>query len=295
MVSPASKVPSQQRHCLRGNHNAPATKFMSNAGWVANAGRDVWCKDCVAKLTTREDALRYCWENHREWSEDAWSKAMQRARESLSKDKTYVKVNSDRQRALEERFAMQFFPNYISRKPYYKYFDPGDETFEHAIRSGRFDQHVENEEAPRSRVKVYSKRFSGSFTEDELAYLEEFYDNLGGDEIDDYIDREYIKKLAKASLAANKAQEDYNACHCTCYVVRDTMDIFDMRDKSSSLTAFQKKAKTTAVKTSWSQWSRDLAQKEIYAPKITWPKDDIDKTLEEFQHIISAVQGGVPS
>lgn len=287
----ASHAPAPTRHCFRGDHDAPASKFANNADWAENAGRDLWCKDCVAKLTTRSDMMRYCWENHRAWSEDAWSAAIAKAREQLAGDKTYLRSNGERRKVLEERFACQSFPAIISKKTYYKYFDPAGETFDHAMATGRFVQ--QSSESPHSTRASYSPQFNGNFSKEDLAYLEEFYNNLGGDEIDDYIDREYIKKLAKASLAANKAQDDYNSGRGSIDDVNRTLDNFDKLAKSSNLTAFQKKAKATAAKTSWSEWSKELINKEIYAPVIHWPKDDIDRTLEEFQHIVSAVQGGV--
>lgn len=297
MPSPSSShALPPTRQCLRGNHTMPVTMFYANPGWAENAGRDVWCKDCAAKLTTRDGALRYFWDNHREWSEDAWLAALTKAREKLAKERAYQNASGERKLALEERFAVRELFALMNRKTFYKYHDPGDETFENALASGRFDEVVfaddDKSQQQQSKKKTYSSRFNGSFTEGELAYLEDFYDSMGGDDIDDYMDRNYIKKLAKASLAADKAQDDYNAGRCDFKVVADAMDNFDKLAKSSNLTAFQKKEKSKTAKTSWSEWSRRLIEKEIYAPKVEWPKDDIDKTLDEYQHILAAVKGG---
>ena len=159
-----------------------ARNFYSNKGWVNNGARDVWCKDCVAKLTTRDDLQRYFWENHREWSAPAWDAATRKARETLSMNKTYQAANAERKLALEERFAVREMLGIMNKVAYYKYYDPGEETYEAAIASGRFDVE-ETPSEPRSKTKVYSSTFNGSFTEADLAYLTKFYNDMGGDDI----------------------------------------------------------------------------------------------------------------
>lgn len=279
------------RQCLRGNHTVDARNFYSNKGWVDNGSRDVWCKDCVAKITTRDELQRYFWENHREWSAPAWDAAVRKARETLTMNKTYQSANAERKQALEDRFAVREMLGLMNKVSYYRYYDPGSETYEAAIASGRFDV-VETPSDPKSKTKVYSPTFNGSFTEADLAYLTKFYNDMGGDDIDDAFDRDSVIKLAKASLAVDKAQDDYNAGRCDIQTVSNAISAQQLLAKSLNITAVQKKAKDTTHRTSWSEWSRSLVEKEIYAPKIEWPKDDIDRILEQYQHILVAVKGG---
>lgn len=286
-----SRLPLTTRQCLRGNHTVDAKNFYSNKGWVDNGALDVWCKDCVAKLTTRDELQRYFWANHREWSPQAWDASVRKARELLVSNKTYQSANIERRQALVERFAVHEMIGIMNRVAYYRYHDPGTETYEDAVASGKFDVNDAPAEA-RPRTKVFSATFNGSFTEADLAYLTKFYNDMGGDDIEDAFDRDSVVKLAKASLAVDKAQDDYNAGRCDINTVSNAISAQQLLAKSLNITAVQKKAKDTTRRTSWSEWSRSLVEKEIYAPKVTWPKDDIDMVLDQYQHVVAAIKGG---
>lgn len=299
----ASHAAAPTRACTKCGKTHPLTQFASNSRWSSNSHRDAWCLDCAKRMSSKEDVQHYFWDNHRQWSERLWEHCIAKAREELAGNTTYQRGNAERRAKLEEAAAARRVPSVMNLKAYYAYAPSEPIPFERALEAGKFDVVKEGEPdssasaattkipPPKARVRTYSAKFNGSFTEQELAYLNNFYDNLGGDDLDDFALQEYVKKFAKASLAYDKAQDDYNNARCGIDVVKDAMSQFDTLAKSSNLAACQRKKNEIRQRNSWSEWTKGLLEKEIYAPHIEWPKDDIDKTLEEYQHIIAAIKG----
>lgn len=288
-----SHAAADKRRCEKCGKRLLPTEFYMNKLWYGNQQRDSWCRDCAAKMTTREEACRYFWENHRAWSELAWQSALSKARGKLSKDNSYINATHEQRQYLEERYAVPELLAIMGSAKYYGYHDPGSKLFEEAWDEGEFEPAVVEDKKPKRKgEKIYSSKFFGSYTQEELDYLNDFYESLGveDEEEDSGFDVDMFKKLSIYALIANRLLEDYRNGKCDLKSATDATAAYNNLAKNLNITALQKKAKTN-FRTSWSEWSKGLAAKEIYAPVVEWPQDDIDKTLAEYKHIVSSTQG----
>lgn len=264
------------------------TDFYGNKGWEEQLKYDIWCKACVNKCTTKEQMKEYFWENNRAWTESIWNSAVRRAENLARMNTVYQNANEERRKVILEKLACQQIPVTMQSNSLYKY-EPHDKdgeriSYKEAISNGLLDK----EEDPNERI--YSQKFNGNFRPHELVYLENYYENLGGDDLDTENLRDYVKKLAKASLQADKAQDDYAAGRCDFSVVKDALALFDMLSKSSNLAACKRKASDTFQTTSWSEISMALETNgHPCTRKIEWEKDDVDRTIDEFRYIVQAM------
>ena len=278
-----SEKPPQTKLCLKCGRVKPISDYYANRDWDAQLGKDIWCKECVNRCGTKDEVREYFWENHRDWNDTIWQKAGERAEKLASNNTVYQKANDDRRKTLLEKLTCQQIPAVMG--VYYKYVDVGDSTYAEAKANGQIKEEVDPD------VKTYSHKFNGYFKPSELEYLEEYYAGLEEDfDLSDTNLRDIARKLAKASLQADKAQDDFMAGRCDYSVVKDAISQFDLLSKSGNFAACKRKPGENAGMNSWSELTLKLETSgHPCTRKIEWPKDDVDKTIEEFKYIIEAL------
>ena len=280
------KVPGKV--CLHCGVNKDLSEYYKNKNYEEQLGLDGWCKKCVGQIRTKDALREYFWENNREWNETLWQVAYKKAEEAASTKDIFKASNEDRKLIILEQLACQNVPPIMSR--YYKYVDnkkDGILSYAEAKEKGLI---LDN--APDPNIKVYSEEFNGNFKPDELQYLNNYYKSLCDDvEITTQSHRDYAKKLAKASLQADKAQDDFAAGRCDYQLVKDSMQQFDMLSKSANFApSVKKKDGNQNGLGSFSEIALYLEQNgHPCTRKIEWEQDDVDKTLNEFMHIVESL------
>ena len=289
-VGRPAKQAKPTKMCLKCGRVRDIEEFYNNRDWVDQLGKDVWCKDCVSRCATKDEIREYFWENHREWYERIWDAAKRKAEKLALNNFTFQKAPEERRKSILERLTCQQVPSCMSTVANYKYVenskDGKDLTYAEAKASGVIQ---EDDNDPDS--KVYSREFNGYFKPTELEYLESYYAGLDRDyTLDTENLRDYARKLSKASLQADKAQDDFMAGKCDFSVVKDANTLFDMLSKSANFAACKRKPGDNGGIGSWSELTFKLESSgHPCTRKIEWPKDDVDKTLEEFRYIVEAL------
>lgn len=279
--------PKQTKLCLKCGRVKPVADYYSNRSWDEQLGKDIWCKDCVNKCTTKDEAREYFWENHREWNERIWEAAQKKALALANTNTTYQKSSEDRRLQILERLTCQQIPAVMS--PFYKYVDNAKDgktlTYQEAKENGEILVTQDPNE------KVYSEAFNGFFKPAELRYLETYYTSLENDfDLDTENQRDYARKLSKASLLADKAQDDYAAGKCDFSVVKDALAQFDMLSKSANFAACKRKPGDNGGMGSWAELTYKLETSgHPCTRKIEWEPDDVDRTIAEFRYIIESL------
>lgn len=275
--------------CMHCGQPKPVGEYYLNKDWAEQQGRDVWCKECVNKTTTKDEVREYFWENSREWSERIWDSAQKRAAAIAEKNATYQKSSEEMQTRLLERITCQQIPAVMQLADYYKFVDREREGSTMSYQEAKEQGRIAEEKDP--LIKVYSETFNGYFKPDEVKYLETYYANLENDfDLDTENLRDYARKLAKASMLADKAQDNYAAGRCDLSVVKDALAQFDMLSKSANFAACKRKPGDTAGMGSWAELTYKLETTgHPCTRKIEWEKDDVDRTIAEFKYIIEAL------
>lgn len=278
----ASKV------CLKCSNSRPVTDFYTNRDWVEQLGRDAWCKQCVNRCATKDEIREYFWENHREWDERIWELAKDKALRLANVNPTYVSAPPPRQEKILERLTCQQVP--VAMVSRYKYVNHGEDGKSISYKEAKENGEIKDEEIDEN-VKTWSKEFNGWFKKHELEYLNDYYEGLERDfDLNDTNLRDIAKKLAKASLQADKAQDDFMAGKCDYSVVKDAIAQFDLLSKSGNFAACKRKPGDQGGMGSWSELTYLLETTgHPCTRKIEWEPDDVDKTISEFRYIVEAL------
>lgn len=276
----------QTKLCLNCGRVKEMKDYYTNRDWDEQLGKDIWCKECVNRCTTKDEIRKYFWENHREWTERLWDAAKKKAEGLAANNATYQKTTDERRKLIIERLTCQQIPGLMT--PYYKYVDNEKDgatlSYEEAKQAGKI-----LEEDP--EIKIYSSEFNGYFKPAELEYLQNYYKSLEEDfDLDTENLRDYARKLTKASFQADKAQDDYAAGRCDFSVVKDALAQFDMLSKSANFAACKRKPGENGGMNSWSELTYKLETSgHPCTRKIEWPEDDVDRTINEFRFIVESL------
>ena len=271
--------------CSRCGKIKMLTDYYSNRDWVEQAGRDAWCKDCVAECTSKAAIRRYFWENHRNFTEELWLTAANRAETQANATTAFKKMPDERKEKIIEKITCSIVPKIMNSN--YKFIENAEgQSFEEAMQDGKIIETLDEHE------KKWSPKFNGYFKRSELEYLENYYENMEQDfDLNDINLQDMAKKVAKASLLADKAQNDFMAGNCDFDTVRNAMAQYDMLSKSGNFAACKRKPGENTGLSSWSEISLKCEQTgHPCTRKIEWEQDDIDKTINEYRYIVEALE-----
>ena len=282
LVKPPSKI------CPICKQRKDLDAFYSNPEWAEEQGRDKWCKECFSKMTAKANVKEYFWENRREWNDGIWTQAEKLAERKLEKNAMYQKSAEDRRKILLERTTVQCIPNVLS--PNYKFIilasGKNYVSYNEAVATGQVD--IEDDDP---NAKEYNDFFNGYFTKRELDYLQNYYDKLEEDfSFDNENLRDYAKKCARASLQADKAQDNYAAGRCSFADVKDALAQFDMLSKSANFAACKRKTGESSGLTSWAETTLYLETHGYCKEnKVEWPEDVVDRVIGNLQHTVKSL------
>lgn len=227
------KVPSKL--CLRCNRILPLTSFYANKDWREQTYRDAWCKECAAKHCKDKESLKeYCYENNRRWEDSYFDSAMKKAQYHLATNAEYISPStSDQKReSMADAAACTSFFGMMNMLGVYKY-------VENVNRTGTLSSPDSPEE---SQQIEYSRKWRGRFTKEQIEELEATYAQYEEDFVLDNENlRDYAKKVAKASLNADIAEDRMRRGEGSSSEYKEAQKIFDDLSKSSNFAACRRK------------------------------------------------------
>lgn len=278
-----------EKTCMKCGRTQPLDRFFSNKGWVEQGGLDLYCKDCYNFCKTKEDVRAYFWENHRYFKEDVWKIATEEAERLAVNNRTFQKLDETRKASAIEQMAVKELSKLMNRKENYEYFDPMKAGLPYSYKEAKKAGHIIEEDPDK---KEYNAKFNGHFKASEVAYLEKYYNRLANEfDVTDIATDDIAKKMAKASLIADRAQDDFNCGRCSITDVRDALAQYDLLSKSGNFAACKRKAADDSNKQG--SFGELVAYLETHGrpciKKIEWEPDDVDKCIEELRHIVAAL------
>ena len=288
------KAPAQTRMCVHCGQTKPLSNFLANKDWIENGKKDAWCKQCLAKIRTKDEMRRYFWENNRMWKENVWENALKQAELEAAKSTVYQKSNEDRRAVLLETIACPIMPSLFKLTQNYKYEehkkDADTNDYDEAKENGKIVE-LEPHRAKDKNLKIYDEFFNGEFKPAELEYLKNYYKGLEQDfDLSDTSLRDNAKKVAKASLLADKAQNDYMSGKCNLQDVKDAIAQYDLLMKTGNFAACKRKPEDRVGLGSWAEICFQLETTgHTMQRKIEWEKDDVDRTIEEFAYLAESL------
>lgn len=280
--------------CIRCSRILPLTSFPKNKEWRTQSYHDVWCLECCGKyLKTREDAKQYCWDNNRRWSEGLWNAAAKKATYLLNKNPDFLTLPPGEERdKLEEEATAKCLVSTMNLPALY-FYEPHDAVMEappEKIGTVAPGAKGEDDASPEEE-EVYSREWGGKFTKEDLEVLDM---KLAGiresHDLSDPVQEDYARKVAKASLDADKAGDRMRRGDALPKEYADMMNIYDTLSKSANFAACRKEPGDQTGMGSLGEILLKLeVNKKLEIPPVTFPKDDVDKVLDDYRHLAVAV------
>lgn len=161
-------------------------------------------------------------------------------------------------------------------------------------------QYVENVNRPDTQTPAdqdgepskleYSKKWRGRFTREQIEELEATYAQYEEDFVLDNENlRDYAKKVAKASLNADIAEDRMRRGEGSASEYKEAQKIFDDLSKSSNFAACRRKpGESSGLGTLGEIILRIELSGQLNDTGFTFPEDDVDRIINDFRHTLIA-------
>lgn len=296
----SGRKPSPVKMCLACHKVKPLSDFAKNKGWAEQNYADLYCKECAWKMCTDKEAFRkYMWENGRMYSEALWDAAENACMYSLNTNAEWLskKTSEKRRNEIKTGATVRRAFTLMNLPTYYSFSTPTDEdgnmrAFDPESLDGQLIYNDDGTQRVDGGAKVFSPVWNGMYTNAEIEYLDSYYARLeDGYVLDDINIQDYARKVAKASLEADAKYNKMRAGQCTQKEWQDAQDVFDKLSKSANFAACQKKDKGATNNEVLCEIIRNIEiNHRADMPKVTFPKDDIDRILADFAHTDVAIR-----
>lgn len=280
------KTQALSKLCVRCNKVLPLGDFYPNKAWVSQRSRDAWCKQCVAQYCKDKETLKqYCYENNRQWKDSFWESAIKKAQYVLATDKDYInpRVSDKRKKEIENSTTVRQFFSFMNLSQFYFFVDNVGEKSEGALN----DKLTASDPNKRN----YNRKWGGFFTDEEIEALEDIYSQYEEDFVLDNVNiRDYARKVAKASLNADIAEDKMRRGQISAGEYKEAQRIFDDLSKSSNFAACKRKPGEASGMGSLGEIIMRLeVSGELSENGFTFPEDDVDKIIKDYRHTLHAV------
>lgn len=279
------KTPSKL--CIRCNEILPLDKFAPNKLWASQQYRDVWCIACAKKFCVdKETVKRYCYENNRKLLDNAWEAAKKKGLLDLSNNKIWLNPTTPpEQKAKEEEKATALAFLTIKNNAYaYEY-----EENLHVTDSTR--EEIVHEYTSEEDKPIYDTTWRGWFTPRQIKMLESIYAQFEEDFVLDNVSiRDYARKVAKAMLNADIAEDNMRRGQATLKDYSDAIKIYDDLSKSSNFAACRRKpGENTGMGSLGEIILKMETQGYLDENPYTFPDDDVDTLLKAYNHTLASI------
>jgi hypothetical protein len=169
--------------------------------------------------------------------------------------------------------------------------DANTNNYDEAKEGGKIVE-FDPSKAKDKNLKTYDEFFNGEFKPAEIEYLQNYYQGLEDDfDLSDVALRDTAKKVAKASLLADKAQNDYMSGRGSLQDVKDANAVLDLLMKTGNFAACKRKP---GDKNTLNNWAETTMYCETHGhpcvKKIEWPKDVVDQAIESLSYVIISLK-----
>jgi hypothetical protein len=252
-------------------------------------GIDNICKECARKLSINLEGLKqYCELNSRAFDSDLLTQATDAATKKYENDVEFNSLSEEKRESFLFEKIRNIYFSQQSQTQFYKYVDNGEAPV-------LIEEDTEKN-TPRENEdkKIRSVEWGGMYTRMQLDYLQSYFSDSCSDfKIVTRNHRDYLYKIAKASLAMDEAFNDMLSGNVPGADKRYSAAkmVFDTLSQSAKFSEKTRSANDVAGLSSLSEVVEQLEKTGFLQKKMTFEKDDIDKIGENFRFTIASVGG----
>lgn len=282
---PKKKIASKL--CIRCNRIMPLEKFSANKLWASQQYRDAWCTECSKQYCVDEETVkRYCFENNRKFIPKAWEAAKKKAQYDLANNKVWLNPMTspeDKQREESLATARAFL---VLKNNAYAY-----EYEENLHVAGETSDAVAHEFTDEKDKPYFDVVWQGLFTPAQVEWMNQQYAQYEeGFVLDNVNMQDYTRKIIKASLNADLAEDRMRRGQGTPDEYQKAQKIFDDLSKSANFAACKRKPGESTGMGSLGEIILKLeTQGYLDENPYTFPDDDIDKVVQAYKYTLEAI------
>lgn len=292
-------VNAQGRTCPQCKKKVLLSDYYNNARNYEWHVKDKWCKNCVKKFVKDLETLQlYCRYNNRVFAVELYQAAEVVIDDNLKNDDKYNSLTD-----IDKRAAYRFqkiFVYYTKRMnlPQYYQFENNDfdavsviKDKEQEIYQQNIDHHIEH--MAEDVVKAWDDTWYGEYSNNELSFLNSFYDKLQMQfEISDAQMDITVKEAAKSALEMNQAYNAMRAGEAGAAVrYQNARDSFIKLSDNAKLSASKRTANDRVGFSDLGSLIKRVENSGALMRKVTFPKDDVDNIRNDFRHILASFNG----
>lgn len=272
--------------CLKCGRVLPLSSYYLNKSWKEQLYHDGYCRQCYANYCINEDTVEeYFMANNRKWNHELWQIASKKAQTTLSSNSTYLNATAQQKLKMLDASTIRFIPSLMNLTRYYV-FDGSQHL------ADMYDlERQKNAQERRNAKLTYSPVWRGSFTEEQIKTLDAMYEEYEKDfDLSTASRRDYVRKVIKASLNADIAEDRLRKGQISVTEYRDIQKVFDDLSKSSALAEGSRKAGTSTALNSLGNIILGLQiNHHLDINPYTFPEDDVDKVYNDYAHLATAI------
>ena len=215
---------------------------------------------------------------------------MKKAQYSLAVNAEYIDPRTSSKKRDEQagRAAARSFFSIMNMGGFYGYVENVSDSLDVSALEPEAKQDVADEAADKL---VYNRKWRGRFTAEQIEALEDIYAQYEEDFVLDNVNiRDYARKVAKASLNADIAEDRMRRGEISAGDYKEAQKIFDDLSKSSNFAACRRKPGESSGLGSLGEI---ILRLEVSGAQntngFTFPEDDVDKIIKDFHHTLVSI------
>lgn len=280
---------NNKKTCGKCGKNKAISAFYTNKEWALEQYRDSWCKNCIQSFVkSKDDLIDYCNANFRKFSEDLWDYALEHGERVCDNSDAYRKASIDRKEKLVLEKSIAGYFKQMNLQQHYRF--TGDKSQKSSVQQSDDDEG--DQEPDKNSKRIYSKIWQGSYTKDELEYLENYYESLERDyEIRTQNHRDYARKVAKASLMMDKVTNDMLSGRGSEKKYKETKEVFDSLSSSAKFSEKTRTPDTVTGLGSFGELVKRIEEGKWQPTQLKFKPDVIDQIRKEYRHTFKSLKG----
>jgi len=279
------------KQCISCHKTKKVSNFYIHRDNKPGYGLDNSCRDCSRKMSVTLAGLKeYCNLNSRVFDNDLFKIATESATKKYENDIEFNSLSEEKRESFLFTKIRNIYFSQQSQTQFYKYIDDEESPtlLEKDIEDGA--EYIEKEDREK---KIHSTEWQGMYTRVQLDYLQSYFsDSFGDFTIVTRNHRDYLYKIAKASLAMDEAFNDMlNGISGAEKRYAAAKTVFDTLSQSAKFSEKTRSANDVAGLSSLSEVVKQLEKTGFLQKNRVYKKDDIDKIGDNFRHTITSVGG----
>lgn len=298
-VKKKTDTSSKGKVCLQCKKKVKLTDFYNNAKNYEWRLKDKWCKECVNKFVVDLDTLQlYCRFNNRVFSKTLYEKCTEEIDTNLQTDDSYKRLaNYDKKIKYRTNKIIKSYFKKMNLPNYYKFqnndYDTAKEIAdkEEELHKATLEKH--NAFLEENETKSFDENWYGEYSQKELKYLNDFYEQLLTQfEISDIQMENTVKEVAKASLEMKQAYNEMRLGTPAASVrYQNARDSYLKLSDNAKLSASKRSTNDRIGFSDLGSLIKRIENSGALMRKIEFEKDEVERIRDDFRHILASFEG----